>query len=61
MGLFSSKDTTYRVTGTVPGWFGPRKVTKTVTGRRAAEREMTRMQRRGAGNVRRSRGPWWMA
>lgn len=47
MGLFSSKDTTYRVTGTAQGWFGPRKVTKTVTGRRVAEREMRRLQRRG--------------
>jgi hypothetical protein len=61
MGLFSSKNTTYRVTGTAQGWFGPRKVTKAVTGRRAAEREATRMQRRGVSNVRRSRGPWWMS
>jgi hypothetical protein len=60
VGLHSSKNTTYKVTGTVPGWFGPRKVTKTVVGRRATEREMTRMQRRGAHNVRRTRGAWWM-
>jgi hypothetical protein len=58
MGLLGSK--TYRVTGTVPGLLVSRKVTKTVTGRRAAENEMTRLVRRGATNVRRSGGPWWL-
>ena len=29
----------YRVSGTAEGWFGPRKVRRTVTGRQAATRE----------------------
>lgn len=59
--MFSQpKDRAYRVTGTVEGWFGPRTVSKTVTGRRAARREARRMQRRGAVAVSRSRsGGWW--
>ncbi len=52
---------TYKVTGTGSGWLGPRKVSKTVTGRRAAERETARLRRRGAVNVRRSRSSWWAA
>lgn len=49
----------YRVSGTVEGWFGRRTVRKTVTGRGAADREMARLRRRGAENVRRSRDGWW--
>lgn len=60
MTWFDDKHTNYKVTSTAKGWFGPRTVSRTVIGRHAAEREMARMRRRGAVNVRRTAGGWWV-
>jgi hypothetical protein len=43
----------YRVSGTAEGWFRPRKVHRTVTGRQAATRGTARPYRRGVGDA-----PW---
>ena len=61
MASWFGDDAEYEVTATVQGWLGHRTVRKSVKGRRAAEREASRLRRRGGTDVRTSRGGWWAA